>query len=154
MQWRRTNSFLSFTESTPVVVVLPVVSTTTEPTLTSTVRSRARAPFKAESLKLVLCAADLGYFGKVGMRHYHLLRNHYWRPVINTDKLVTLLPKDQAQTSGDLVPVIDTVAHGYGKVLAKGRIPGNKPLIVKARYVSERAEEKIKQAGGIVKIVA
>merc|ERR1712072_39530 len=96
----------------------------------------------------------LGYFGKVGMRHYHLLRNHYWRPVINTDKLVTLLPKDQAQTSGDLVPVIDTVAHGYGKVLAKGRIPGNKPLIVKARYVSERAEEKIKQAGGIVKIVA
>lgn len=88
------------------------------------------------------------------MRHFHLLRNHYWRPVINTDKLASLLPKDQASTSGDLVPVVDTVAAGYGKVLAKGRIAGNQPLIVKARFVSERAEKKIKEAGGIVKIVA
>lgn len=28
-----------------------------------------------------------GYFGKVGMRHYHLLRNHYFRPTINIDKV-------------------------------------------------------------------
>jgi len=28
-----------------------------------------------------------GYFGKVGMRHYHLLKNHYFRPTINIDKV-------------------------------------------------------------------
>jgi hypothetical protein len=28
-----------------------------------------------------------GYFGKVGMRHYHLLRNQYFRPTINIDKV-------------------------------------------------------------------
>lgn len=28
-----------------------------------------------------------GYFGKVGMRHYHLLKNHYYRPTINIDKV-------------------------------------------------------------------
>lgn len=89
------------------------------------------------------------------MRYFHKQPNHFYRPVVNTDKLVSLLPADQAtSSSSDLVPVVDTVAAGYGKVLAKGRIPGNKPLIVKARFVSKRAEEKIKQAGGIVKITA
>ena len=28
-----------------------------------------------------------GYFGKLGMRHYHLLRNQYYRPTINIDKV-------------------------------------------------------------------
>lgn len=28
-----------------------------------------------------------GYFGKVGMRHFHLLRNHDWKPVVNVDKV-------------------------------------------------------------------
>ncbi len=28
-----------------------------------------------------------GYFGKVGMRHFHLLRNHDWKPVVNIDKV-------------------------------------------------------------------
>src|ERR1700675_3404077 len=28
-----------------------------------------------------------GYFGKVGMRHFHLTRNMHWRPTINVDKL-------------------------------------------------------------------
>merc|ERR1712230_224492 len=52
-----------------------------------------------------------GYFGKVGMRHYHQNKAAMWRPVI------------------------DTLAAGYGKVLAKGRLPAY-PIIVKARYVS------------------
>ena len=30
------------------------------------------------------------YFGKVGMRHFHLLRNHYWKPTINLDKVRSL----------------------------------------------------------------
>lgn len=28
-----------------------------------------------------------GYFGKVGMRRFHLLRNHQWKPEINIDKV-------------------------------------------------------------------
>lgn len=28
-----------------------------------------------------------GYFGKVGMRQFHKLGNHYWKPVINLDKV-------------------------------------------------------------------
>lgn len=28
-----------------------------------------------------------GYFGKVGMRRFHLLRNHQWKPEINVDKV-------------------------------------------------------------------
>ncbi len=28
-----------------------------------------------------------GYFGKVGMRHFHKLQNHFWKPVINLDKV-------------------------------------------------------------------
>jgi hypothetical protein len=43
--------------------------------------------------------------------------------------------------------------QGYGKVLAKGRLPAY-PIILKARYVSRRAEKKINEAGGVVVISA
>ncbi|KAE8211845.1 hypothetical protein CF319_g3637 [Tilletia indica] len=97
-----------------------------------------------------------GYFGKVGMRHYHLTRNSTHRPVINLDKLWTLVPAETrkaASANSSEVPVIDTLAAGYGKVLGKGRLP-QLPVIVKARWVSELAEKKIKEAGGVVKLVA
>lgn len=42
---------------------------------------------------------------------------------------------------------------GYAKVLGKGRIP-DIPMVVKARYVSKEAERKIKEAGGVVELVA
>jgi large subunit ribosomal protein L27Ae len=72
-----------------------------------------------------------------------------------TTLLQTLVPKDEySSASSELVPVIDTLSHGYGKVLGKGRLPSDKPLIVKARFVSRRAERKINEAGGIVKLVA
>merc|ERR1712036_141831 len=97
-----------------------------------------------------------GYFGKVGMRHYHQNKAAMWRPVVNVDKLATLIPAEQREglsASSTVVPVIDTLAAGYGKVLAKGRLPAY-PIIVKARYVSRRAEEKIKANGGAVSIIA
>ncbi|KAI6955711.1 hypothetical protein KC321_g15593, partial [Hortaea werneckii] len=28
-----------------------------------------------------------GYFGKVGMRYFHKQQNHFWKPVINLDKV-------------------------------------------------------------------
>lgn len=58
-----------------------------------------------------------------------------------------------AEASGENVPVIDTLKAGYGKVLGKGAIPA-KPVIVKARFFSKRAEEKIKAAGGACVLIA
>jgi len=89
------------------------------------------------------------------MRHYHLLRNPAWRPIVNVEKLWTLVPKEElekCQGNKDLVPVVDTLQAGFGKVLGKGAI--SHPFIVKARFVSELAEKKIKEAGGVVSLVA
>ncbi|KAI5888871.1 ribosomal protein L18e/L15P [Schizophyllum commune] len=97
-----------------------------------------------------------GYFGKVGMRYFHLTRNQYWKPTINVDKLWTLVPaaeKEGLTESSDVVPVIDTLHHGYGKVLGNGQLP-KLPCIVKARFVSAKAEKKIKEAGGVVTLIA
>jgi large subunit ribosomal protein L27Ae len=35
-----------------------------------------------------------GYFGKVGMRYFHLNKNKYFCPVINLDKIWTLVGDD------------------------------------------------------------
>ncbi|KAI1176495.1 60S ribosomal protein [Nemania sp. FL0916] len=99
-----------------------------------------------------------GYFGKVGMRRFHLLRNHQWKPTVNIDKLASLLPEDlrEKYISGeakDTAPVIDLLALGYSKLLGKGRCP-DIPFVVRARYVSKDAERKITDAGGVIELVA
>ncbi|CAZ80337.1 unnamed protein product [Tuber melanosporum] len=97
-----------------------------------------------------------GYFGKVGMRYFRKQRNHFWNPVINLDKLWSLVPAESRSkylsAKSDTAPVIDLLALGYSKVLGKGRLP-EVPVIVKARYVSALAEKKIKEAGGVVELV-
>jgi len=50
--------------------------------------------------------------------------------------------------------VIDVVASGYFKVLGKGRLAIEKPVIVKAKFFSKLAEAKIKKAGGACVLVA
>ena len=35
------------------------------------------------------------------------------------------------------VPVVDVTAHGYFKVLGKGHLPADAPLIVKAKFFSK-----------------
>ena len=91
------------------------------------------------------------------MRHFHLTRNAYHTSVINIDKIWTLVSDEArlkaAKNPKGPVPVIDTLAHGFTKVLGKGRIP-EIPLIVKARFVSKQAEEKIVGAGGKVELIA
>lgn len=100
--------------------------------------------------------------------------------MINVEKLWTLVPKEEMEKhkpDSDVVPVIDTLRHGFGKVLGKGTL--THPFIVKARFVSEKAEyvlapasrvvisigsckvpsvftsrQKIKEAGGVVSLVA
>lgn len=99
-----------------------------------------------------------GYFGKLGMRQFHLLKNRDWCPVLNVDKLWSLIPAEQREqyltsSSTSAAPVVDTLAHGYGKVLGNGGLP-KVPLVVRARFVSQTAEKRIKEAGGVVELIA
>jgi large subunit ribosomal protein L27Ae len=53
-----------------------------------------------------------GYFGKVGMRNFHLNRNHKFAPTLNLDKLWSLVGeenRERAAKDADKVPVIDIV---------------------------------------------
>ena len=96
-----------------------------------------------------------GYFGKVGMRVFHLKKNLYFRPCINLDKLLSLVPKDvleQAKTVKDKSLTIDVLKYGYYKVLGKGKVPI--PLLVKAKFFSKEAEKRIKEAGGACVLIA
>ncbi len=89
-----------------------------------------------------------GYFGKVGMRYFHLNKNKYWQPTINLEKLIALIPTElQSKT-----PVVDVLKLGYGKVLGKCR-KVSFPIIVKTRSISSDAEKKIKEAGGAVQLI-
>ncbi|KAF2729005.1 hypothetical protein EJ04DRAFT_448167 [Polyplosphaeria fusca] len=98
-----------------------------------------------------------GYFGKVGMRYFHKLQNQFWKPVVNLDKLASLIPIEKREEyqsgKGGKAPVLDLLPLGYSKVLGKGRLPSF-PIVVRARYVSKLAEKKIKEAGGVVQLVA
>ncbi|CAG8556063.1 7212_t:CDS:2 [Paraglomus occultum] len=97
-----------------------------------------------------------GYFGKVGMRYFHKTKNQYYNPTLNLDRLWTLVSEDTRRAHAnnkDVAPVIDILQSGYSKLLGKGRLP-NQPVIVKARSVSRRAEQKIKAAGGVVHLIA
>lgn len=49
--------------------------------------------------------------------------------------------------------MLDLLKLGYAKVLGKGRLP-EVPMVVKARFFSKEAERKIKEAGGVVELVA
>lgn len=92
-----------------------------------------------------------GYFGKKGIRVFHLQRNWQWAPVVNTDKLWSLVGEETrlaaAKGKGKSAPVIDVTKHGYVKVLGKGTMP-KIPVIIKAKLFSKTAEKRIKEAGG------
>uniref|UniRef100_A0A182PC62 Large ribosomal subunit protein uL15 n=1 Tax=Anopheles epiroticus TaxID=199890 RepID=A0A182PC62_9DIPT len=93
-----------------------------------------------------------GYFGKVGMRNFHLNRNHKFCPTINLSHLWSLVPekvREEAKKNPEKVPVVDLVQFGYYKLLGSGGFGFPKaPIIVKAKYFSRKAEERIKACGG------
>lgn len=73
-------------------------------------------------------------------------------------QLWSLVPAEKrdaylAGSKSDTAPVIDLLPLGYSKVLGKGRLP-QIPVVVRARYFSRDAEQKIKEAGGVVELVA
>ena len=96
-----------------------------------------------------------GYFGKIGMREFHLKKNLYWKPELNLDKLWALIPadlKEKSKTSKEALTV-DVTKLGFHKVLGKGQLP-KVPLVIKAKYFSRIAEKRIKSAGGACVLVA
>jgi len=97
-----------------------------------------------------------GYFGKVGMRHFHLKRNIYHCPTINVDRLWSLVSEQHRkayENKEDKAVVIDATKAGYFKVLGGGVLP-KQPFILKTKFVSRKAEEKIRAVGGSVVLTA
>ena len=70
-----------------------------------------------ESVSLSFTFSHPGYFGKKGMRQFHLLRNHQHCPSVNLDKLWAIVSEEtrkKAAASKDKAPVIDvTKAVNY-----------------------------------------
>ena len=95
-----------------------------------------------------------GYFGKLGQRHFHKKANPVWKPTVNLGSLAKMIPADQIQKAkrGEAIPVIDLLSQGYSKLLGSGDV--QVPCIVKARWVSEKAEKKLKKIGGAVVLQA
>jgi ribosomal protein L15 len=77
--------------------------------------------------------------------------------MININKIWTLIPEEQREkflASKDVnnCPVVDVTQFGYFGVIARGYMP-TAPIIIKARYFSQIAEEKIKEAKGACVLV-
>lgn len=91
------------------------------------------------------------------MRNFHLRRQHKFCPTLNLDKLWSLVGADKVaeleKEKSTKAPVVDLVKFGYYKLLGRGHFP-NMPIIVKAKYFSKKAENKIKKAGGACLLVA
>lgn len=90
------------------------------------------------------------------MRTFHLKRHLSFCPTVNVDRLWSMVPEgvyEKAKAGSDQTPVLDVTKLGYFKVLGKGNLP-KVPLVVKARYFSKEAEQKIKEAGGAVLLTA
>lgn len=95
-----------------------------------------------------------GYFGKLGMRHFHKKANPTWKPTINLNNITKLIAPAAAAAAkkGEALPVVDLLSNGYAKLLGGGQL--TVPCIVKARYVSKKADKKIRKAGGAVVLQA
>ena len=73
-------------------------------------------------------------------------------------QLWSLVPEEKreqylANPNSDVLPVVDLLPLGYSKLLGKGRVPPV-PIVVRARFVSRLAESKVKEAGGVIELVA
>lgn len=97
-----------------------------------------------------------GYFGKVGMRHFHLNRNRCFRPIIPVERIWSLVGeevREKALADASKAPLIDVTKYGYHKVLGTGNLPPQ-PVVVRAKFFSKHAQEKIKEVGGACLLTA
>uniref|UniRef100_A0A8C8XSR2 Large ribosomal subunit protein uL15 n=1 Tax=Panthera leo TaxID=9689 RepID=A0A8C8XSR2_PANLE len=83
-----------------------------------------------------------------GMHHHRINFDKYHPGYFEKQKQV-----NAAKNKTGAAPIIDVVQSGYYKVLGKGKLP-KQPVIVKAKFFSRRAGEKIKSVGGACVLVA
>ena len=85
----------------------------------------------------------------------NIINNIHFRPCVNLDKILTLVPKEaveEGKNAKDKALTIDVTKYGYYKVLGKGKLPF--PVVVKAKFFSKEAEKRIKEAGGACVLIA
>jgi large subunit ribosomal protein L27Ae len=89
------------------------------------------------------------------MRVFHLRKNIHFRPIINLDRIATLVPRDvldQARNNKGQTLQVDVTKYGFHKVLGKGQL--SFPLVVRAKFFSREAERRIRAAGGACVLTA
>ncbi|KAM2989092.1 hypothetical protein FF2_003107 [Malus domestica] len=64
------------------------------------------------------------HFG-VGMTYFHKLRYKFYCPIVNVDKLWSLLP----QEAKDNALLIDGTPYDFFKVMGKGMLPQHQPIV-------------------------
>merc|ERR1712008_618575 len=92
-----------------------------------------------------------GYFGKVGMRNFHVHANtpNQYCPSINLDKLGPLFPnKPELNTRRTIRKHLSLTSAVLVTSKSSVEVCCKQPVIVKARFFSRIAEEKIKAVGG------
>lgn len=91
------------------------------------------------------------WYGKHGFTSVQQIKRYKYIDSINVGELDEiahdLISRNIAVKENNLI-VINTIEMGYEKVLGEGKV--TLPLKVIAKYVTEKAKEKIEKAGGVI----
>lgn len=97
------------------------------------------------------------YVGKRGMNRYHWNKSWKFCPSINVDELWSLVEKngqfEEFEHNAEVAPVINLKDFGIFKVVGHGKIQ-QRPIVVKAKYFTPMAEQKIVEVGGQCVLIA
>merc|ERR1712025_262566 len=92
------------------------------------------------------------YLGKRGMKIFHRKTQDIKFNAINTSKLLTFIKHEEVPAGK--APVIDLRAYGIHKVLGRGELSLQQPVVVIAKQFTEEARKKIESVGGCVIVSA
>jgi hypothetical protein len=100
-------------ESMVVVAVTPVACIITE-------SNTRNSKWLKRAVNAFLLFSHPGYFGKKGIRHFHLKRNQYHCPSLNLEKLWTLVSEESRKSSTeskavviDVVKSVSTASNSF-----------------------------------------
>ncbi|KAF7368282.1 60S ribosomal protein L27a [Mycena venus] len=104
-------------------VIPPVSPPFANTAISSSLRAQAPTPLfqtfeRPPRMRTASTAIIPEFMVSLVMRHFHLMRNVRWRPIINVDKLWSLVPAEEKKglrADSSVVPVIDTLRHGSAR---------------------------------------
>lgn len=82
------------------------------------------------------------------MRKFRDTKSKNYCPSMNIDEIKNFMEKSNSCDA----EVIDITRWGFFKLLGKGKLP-KKPIIIKAKIFSKKAQTKIVKAGGLCILV-